>query len=265
MPEIVFDDVTFQYPNSSTATLRNLNLTIHSGEKVALVGLNGAGKTTCVKLLLGLYTPTSGRIFIDGIDTTTIPKPILFRLFAPVFQDVWVLPFTIEQNVSTQTVEDTDSDRVIECCKMAGIHDKVSSLPRGYDTPMTRVFDEEGIVLSGGETQKMMLARALYKNAPIIVMDEPTAALDPIAEMELYLAYNEMVGSKTSIYISHRLSSTRFCDRIVLLADGQIQEIGDHDQLMAYGGLYYELYTVQSKYYQEGMDDITERGDTDDV
>ncbi|MCL2548451.1 MAG: ABC transporter ATP-binding protein/permease [Symbiobacteriaceae bacterium] len=250
-PEIIFEDISFCYPGSDMPVLHDFSLTIHRGEKMALVGLNGAGKTTCVKLLLGLYRPSTGRILIDGQDTATMPKERLYAFFAPVFQDIWVLPLDIARNVSGQNSEATDRARVHEVLQQAGLAEKIASLPLGIDTALTRALDDEGINLSGGETQKLMLARALYKTAPITVMDEPTAALDPLAEEELYKSYDEIVRDKTALYISHRLSSTRFCDRIAFLSEGSVKEAGTHEELLAAGGSYAELFLIQSKYYQD--------------
>jgi ATP-binding cassette subfamily B protein len=224
---------------------------LHPGEKLAVVGLNGAGKTTLIKLICGFLDPTEGRVLLDGKDIRGYNRRDYYTMFSAVFQTFSLLAGTIATNVAQDNL-DIDMDRVKECTKKAGLHDKIESLKDGYETYLNRQVFEEAILLSGGETQRLMLARALYKDAPFIVLDEPTAALDPIAESEIYQKYNEMTSGKSSIYISHRLASTRFCDRIILIADGGISEEGTHTELMKRGGKYAELYEVQSKYYKEG-------------
>ncbi|MCL2548822.1 MAG: ABC transporter ATP-binding protein/permease [Symbiobacteriaceae bacterium] len=250
-PEICFEHVSFRYPGSEQWILRNFNLHIKSGEKVALVGVTGAGKTTCVKLLTGLYRPTEGRILIDGHDSLSFPREELFRIFAPVFQEVRVLAMDLKRNVALLPPEEIDSQRVIACLEASGLGPRYQEMKLGLDTQLTRFLDPEGIDLSGGQAQRLMLARALYKDAPVVIMDEPTSALDALAEAELYQHYDEIVGMKTSLYISHRLASTRFCDRIVFLSNGKVAETGSHDDLIKAGGLYAEMFAVQSHYYQE--------------
>ena len=251
---IVFDNVSFRYPQSEQWILRDFNLTIGAGEKIALVGMNGAGKTTCIKLLTGLYRPTSGRILINGIDTATIERSELFALFSVVFQETRTLAMDVRRNVSVSPKEDSDDERVWESLNLAGLGDRVTELPLGIDHPLTRILNSEGVDLSGGQAQRLMLARALYKDAPIVVMDEPTAALDPLAEAELYQHYDSMVGGKTSLYISHRLASTRFCDRVAFISEGAVSELGSHDELMALDGAYAHMFSIQAYYYQKEIE-----------
>jgi ABC-type bacteriocin/lantibiotic exporters, contain an N-terminal double-glycine peptidase domain len=241
----------FRYPESENWTLRHFNLTIAAGEKLALVGINGAGKTTCIKLLTGLYQPTEGRILLDGQDISMMSREECYALFSVVFQDAMPLAMSLRENIALANEESTDEAKVEDCIERAGLATMVASLSRGANTELTRFLDEHGMDLSGGQTQRLMLARALYKNAPVILLDEPTAALDPIAEAEMYERYSQLVGFKTSVYISHRLASTRFCDRIAFLENGQLVEIGSHADLIAAKGKYAAMYLVQSQYYQE--------------
>lgn len=234
-PEITFEHVSFRYEGAHSDTLQDLNLTLNSGEKVALVGLNGAGKTTLVKLLCGLYLPTEGDIKINGISVRKFRRKDYYRLFAPVFQDVQTGFFSLAETVSGQIGEGTDFRRAGQCLELAGLGEKLRSLPQGIHTKLDKQLYADGIALSGGEAQKLMLARALYKDAPVLVLDEPTAALDPVAENQIYLRYQEMTQKKTSLFISHRLASTQFCDRILYLKDGQVAEEGTHQELIALG------------------------------
>lgn len=251
--EIKLENVSFRYPESENDTLENIDLTLHSGEKIAVVGLNGAGKTTLVKLLCGFYDPTEGRVLLNGRDIRAYNRRDYYKMFAAVFQEFSILAGTIAMNIA-QTEENIDMDRVKECAMQAGLLAKIEALPDGFETYLNRNVYENAIMLSGGETQRLMLARALYKNAPIVVLDEPTAALDPIAEAELYQKYNEITFGKSSVYISHRLASTRFCDRIIFLENRKITEEGTHEELLARGGRYAELFEVQSKYYRDEVD-----------
>lgn len=255
--ELKFENVSFWYPGSDKATLENINLILHPGEKLAVVGLNGAGKTTLVKLMCGFLDPTQGRILLDGRDIRDYNRADYYTMFSAVFQSFSIIAGTIAANVA-QNEEDIDMARVKECIDKAGLRDKIESLKNGYETCLCRSIYEDAILLSGGETQRLMLARALYKNAPFVVLDEPTAALDPIAESDMYLKYNEMTSGRSSVYISHRLASTRFCDRIIMIDNGNICEEGTHEQLLKLGGKYAELYDVQSKYYKEEGDDSHE-------
>jgi len=255
--EIRLESVSFRYPEADKDTLTNINLTLHPGEKLAVVGLNGAGKTTLIKLICGFLDPTKGRVLLDGRDIREYNRRDYYTMFSAVFQNFSLLAGTIAANVA-QDSEGIDMERVKGCAEKAGLTGKIESLKDGYETYLNREVYEDAILLSGGETQRLMLARALYKDAPFIVLDEPTAALDPIAESEMYQKYNEMTGGKSSIYISHRLASTRFCDRIIMIMDGGIGEEGTHEELLAKGGKYAELFEVQSKYYREGADEHEE-------
>ena len=255
--EIKLENVSFRYPDADNDTLTNINLTLHPGEKLAVVGLNGAGKTTLIKLICGFLDPTEGRVLLDGKDIRDYNRRDYYKMFSAVFQEFSLLAGTIATNVAQDSVG-IDMERVVDCIEKAGLRKKVESLKDGYETYLNREVFEEAMLLSGGETQRLMLARALYKNAPFIVLDEPTAALDPIAESEMYQKYNEMTSGKSSIYISHRLASTRFCDRIIMIADGGIGEEGTHEKLLKAGGKYAELFEVQSKYYKEGESENAE-------
>lgn len=249
--EIRFEHVCFRYEGSGEDTIRDLNLTIRPGERLALVGPNGAGKTTLIKLLCGLYRPTSGTVYLDGRDIQSLDQRAVFREFAVVFQDVFAFSFPLADNVSCVDCGREDSERLRESLEKAGLWERVQALPKGAQTFMNKDLDEAGVALSGGEVQKLMLARALYKDAPMVILDEPTAALDPIAESEMYERYNELVQGRTAVFISHRLSSTRFCDRILFLENGRITEEGTHGELMQRGGAYAELFSVQARYYKE--------------
>ncbi|MBD5085137.1 MAG: ABC transporter ATP-binding protein [Clostridiales bacterium] len=247
-------DVSFRYPGAEKDTISHLNLTIRPGEKLAVVGKNGAGKTTLIKLICGFYDPTEGQVLLDGEDIRQYDRRDYYKLFSAVFQQFSLLAGTMAENVA-QSAE-VDLPRMWDCLERAGVADKIRSLPQQENTHLGREVYLDGVDLSGGQTQRLMLARALYKNAPVVVLDEPTAALDPIAESDLYQRYSDLTGNCTSVYISHRLASTRFCDRVLLVEDGGIAEEGTHEELLARGGRYAYLFGVQSKYYQEGaMDD----------
>ena len=246
------EHVSFQYPESQDYALKDISLTLKPGEKLALVGANGAGKSTLVKLLCGLYHPTQGRILLDGVDISTMDPNAYFREFSVVFQDVFAFAFPLSSNVACQPQAEIRQDRLTQSLKLAGLEPTVANLPKGADTTLLRTLDPEGVELSGGQMQKLMLARALYKDAPMVILDEPTAALDPLAEGEMYSQYNRLTQGKTSVFISHRLSSTRFCDRVIFLEDGAITETGTHDSLLAQGGGYARMFEVQSHYYQKG-------------
>ena len=249
--ELKLENVTFRYPGTDKVIIRNVSLTLHPGEKIALVGLNGAGKTTFVKLLCGFYDPDEGRVLLNGIDIREFNRQEYYDLFSAVFQEMSMLDLTVAEHVA-QTAVGIDVDKVVDCLEKAGLTAKVESLPQGLQTHVGKIAFLEGVEFSGGEMQRLMLARALYKDGPVLVLDEPTAALDPIAENDIYMKYNEMTKGKTSLFISHRLASTRFCDRILFLQDGVIAEEGTHEQLLAMGGEYAKLFQVQARYYREG-------------
>lgn len=260
--EIRLDDVSFRYPKADKDTLSHINLTVHPGEKLAIVGLNGAGKTTLVKLVCGFLDPTEGRILLNGEDIRKFNRNDYYALFSAVFQEFSVLDVTVKENVA-QCVDGIDETRVWQCIDKAGLTEKIKSLPKGIETHLGRRVFKDGVEFSGGQTQRLMLARALYKNAPILVLDEPTAALDPIAENDIYQKYNEMTHGRTSFFISHRLASTRFCDRIIFVDGGKIAEEGTHDELLKNGGGYAYMFEVQSKYYRSDNQDGTSDGSPD--
>ena len=248
--QIKLQDVSFRYPEAEKNTLSHINLTIRPGEKLAIVGSNGAGKTTLIKLICGFLDPTEGKVLLNDTDIRTYNRRDYYRLFSAVFQDFSVLDVTVAENIA-QTDENINMELMKRCIDQAGLTERIDRLSNGVETHIGKVF-EDGINLSGGELQRLMLARALYKNAPLIVLDEPTSALDPIAESEIYNKYSELTDGRLAIYISHRLASTRFCDRIILIAEGGIDEEGTHDELIARNGHYADLFEIQSRYYREG-------------
>ena len=245
-----FKNVCFRYEGAKEDTIKDLNLFLPAGQRLAVVGLNGAGKTTFIKLLLRLYDVTSGEITVNGININRFRRKDYYRLFAPVFQNVELFAFPLAENVSMKEPENTDREKALQCLIQAGMQEKLASLEKGIDTEILKVLYEDGVDLSGGEKQKLALARALYKDSPIIVLDEPTAALDALAEYELYRNFDKMMEGKTAVYISHRLSSTRFCDKIAMFVDGRIVEYGTHEELLAKHGAYANMFEVQAQYYE---------------
>ena len=246
---IEFSNVFFTYPASDTETIRNMSFKVNKGENIAIVGENGAGKTTAIKLLCGLYYPSEGDILINGRSSREFSSDSYFDLFSAVFQDYCFMPMTIAENITAEQAY--DKERLFAAFDKAGITDKINSLSEKENTLMVKDVYKNAADFSGGEKQKLLLAKAGYKNAPVLILDEPTAALDPISENELYLKYNELTEDKISFFISHRLSSTRFCDRILFIKDGAVAESGTHEELMAKKGTYYRMYQTQSMYYRE--------------
>ena len=246
--EIEFYNVSFKYPGSDSYALKNLSLKLHIGQRLAVVGMNGSGKTTMIKLLCRLYDPIEGEITLNGIDIKKYRYHEYMKVFSVVFQDFKLFSFSLGQNTAASV--EVETDRAMDSLHKAGFADRFSTMPKGLDTPLYKDFEEDGVEISGGEAQKIALARALYKNAPFIVLDEPTAALDPIAEFEIYSKFNEIVGGKTAIYISHRLSSCRFCDDITVFHEGELIQRGNHDALLDdKNGKYFELWNAQAQYY----------------
>lgn len=246
---IEFKNVSFTYPSAENPTIKNMSFKVNEGENIAIVGENGAGKTTAIKLLCGLYYPTEGDILINGKSSKDFSSDSYFDLFSAVFQDYEFLPMTVAENICAKS--DYDKERLYSALEQAGIADKIYSLDKKENSFMVKGVYKDAVDFSGGEKQKLLLAKAIYKDAPVLILDEPTAALDPIAENELYLKYNELTKGKLSFFISHRLSSTRFCDRILFISDGKIAEEGTHEELMALKGAYFKMYQLQSYYYKE--------------
>lgn len=250
--KVEFKDVWFRYDGAKDYTLKGINLTIKEGEKLALVGVNGAGKTTLVKLLCGLYKPEKGEIFVGGRNISEYNIIEYYSMISAVFQEIRTVAFTIFEFVASADLNRKNArEEAVLAMEKAGIYEKVKSLPNGMDTHLMKGVYDDGVDLSGGEMQRLVLARAIYKDGKILMLDEPTAALDPIAENNLYLKYQELTRGKTSVYISHRFASTRFCDRIILLEDGVVKESGSHEELIKMGGRYAYMFGVQSQYYRE--------------
>lgn len=245
---VEFRDVSFQYPGTGRYVLKHVNLKFTIGEKLAVVGMNGSGKTTFIKLMCRLYDPTEGEILLNGVNIQKYDYDEYMSIFSVVFQDFRLFSFSLGQNISASATY--DSEKVTECLKKAGFDKRLESLPNDLETFLYKDFDTDGVEISGGEAQKLALARALYKDAPFIILDEPTAALDPLSEYEVYSKFNEIAGDKTAIYISHRLSSCRFCDKIAVFHAGEIIQTGTHDELLADNeGKYYQLWNAQAQYY----------------
>jgi len=247
--EFEFKHVYFKYPDSEDYALKDVNLKWRIGEKMALVGKNGCGKSTLVKLLCRLYDPTEGEITLNGIDIRKYKYEEYMALFSVVFQDSKLFSFSLAENVAADT--EYDAELVESCVRRAGLSERLDSMENGIETCLYKDFDDKGVEISGGEMQKLCLARAIYKGSPFIVLDEPTAALDPISEHDIYTKFNGIVGTRTAIYISHRLSSCRFCDEITVMENGRIAERGSHDELLSKGGVYTELWTAQAEYYKD--------------
>ena len=249
--QIEFRDVCYRHEGSAEDTIKHLSFTLKKGEKLAIVGANGAGKSTLVKLICGLYSPSSGVILVNGHPVDDYNREDYFKLFSAVFQEIFVLPQSIAVNVAGGREASPDPARLDAALRAAGLSEKIAALSDGVNTPLVKGVREGATELSGGELQKLALARALYKGGRALLLDEPTAALDPLAESQVYQSYREMSAGRTSVFVSHRLASTRFCDRIFLLDAGRIIEEGTHEQLMARRGRYAELFEVQSQYYGE--------------
>ena len=249
--KLEFRDVTFTYPGNEKPTLKKINMVITPGEKVALIGLNGAGKTTLVKLMCGFYHPTEGEIFVNDIPINHFTRDEYYSLVSVLFQDSTMMAVSLDENLTGQNPEDIDRAGLERALKLSGFQDVYDKLPEKGRTLLVKEVNEHAVDFSGGEKQKLLFARTIYLNAPLMILDEPTAALDPIAENELYLNYGKAVEQKTSVYISHRLSSTRFCDRILLLEHGEIIEEGTHEGLLAGDTRYAELFEMQSRYYRQ--------------
>lgn len=249
---IEFRNVSYTYPQSENKVIDNVSFRIEAGEKIALVGLNGAGKTTLTRLMCGIIIPDEGEVLINGHSVFEYNREDLYSLFAIVPQEYTILPLSVSENISLAEIDQTDKEKLDHALKIAGIYEKIYNLPKGIHTELDRRYNSEAVDLSGGEKQRLLLARAIYRNSPILVLDEPTAALDPIAEDEIYRKYNDISYNCTSVFISHRLASTRFCNKIYLLDGAHLAECGTHDELMAMNGKYRELFDIQSQYYKEG-------------
>lgn len=246
--DIEFENVSFMYPNTDRYVLKDINIKIKAGERLSVVGYNGAGKSTFIKLLCKLYEPTKGRILVGGVDIATIKPEDYRKLLAVVFQDYQLLWLSsIRENIVLNNRY--DEERFIDAVEKSGLNNRISLLKKGFDTILDNIYDEETVRFSGGEEQKLACARAYYKEARIVILDEPTASLDPIAETNLYERFNSIIGEKTSIYISHRLASVKFCDSVAVFADGRLVERGTHCELMEKDGIYADMFKKQAYYY----------------
>lgn len=248
-PEIKLENVSFCYPNTNKYILRNIDLTIHAGEKIAIVGENGEGKSTLIKLICNLYEPTKGEIYFNDTNIKDIPKEIYYEQLAVIFQEVNILEFSIAENIAMCSEQLIDSACLKKAIEISDLEEKMNQLQKREKTFLGKSIDVDGIALSGGESQKLMMARAYYKNSGLIILDEPTAALDPIAEKNIYEKFHKITADRTAVFISHRLSSTKFCDRIIVVADGNILEEGTHEELMTANGYYAKLFYTQAQYY----------------
>ncbi len=250
--QIEFKDVSFKYPGTDTYALRHFSMKLKIGEKLAIVGMNGSGKTTMIKLLCRLYDPDEGEILLNGVDIRKFKHDEYSKLFSVVFQDYKLMSFKLAENVAIDV--DYDKEKVIECLENAGFGERLEDMEDGINTYINKDFDDSGVEISGGEAQKIAIARAIYKDAPFILLDEPTAALDPISEYEIYSSFDKIVGTKTAIYISHRLSSCRFCEKIAVFHEGRLIQLGNHDELLNdEEGKYYEMWNAQAQYYRENQ------------
>ena len=247
--EIIFKDVSFKYPGSENYALKGINLTIHNGEHLAIVGRNGSGKTTLIKLLCRFYDVTSGEIIINGINVKEYSKESLMKFYSVVFQDFKIFAIPLSENISAD--KEYDREKLYLCLEQVNIKDKVEKMSDRENTYLYKNINKKGVDISGGEAQKIAIARALYKNSPLVILDEPTSALDPVAENEIYSRFNSFTENKTAIYISHRLSSCIFCDRIAVFDKANLVEEGTHEELLSYGGKYSELWHAQASYYNE--------------
>lgn len=254
-PQIELKHISFAYPSSEHNIIDDMSLKIDAGEKIAVVGLNGAGKTTLMKLICGLLHPTKGKILLNGVDMETMTQQEIYAWFSCVFQDVHFLPLSVRENISMKPLNGKVDDRVWECLDKAGMSEVINELPGKDDTLMEKSLNDEATDFSGGQCQKLMLARALYRDSGVLILDEPTAALDAIAENDIYQKYAYFTQNKTSFFVSHRLSSTRFCDRIILIDGGKIAEEGTHKSLLEKNGIYAKMFSLQSRYYQERVVD----------
>ncbi len=245
---VEFKNVSFKYPNTDIYALRHVNVKFKVGEKLAVVGMNGSGKTTFIKLLCRLYDPTEGEILLNGVNIKKYDYQEYMSIFSVVFQDFQLFSFILGQNVAASA--EYDREKVVACLEKAGFGERLEVMPKGVETSLYKNFDSDGVEISGGEAQKIALARALYKDAPFIILDEPTAALDPVSEYEVYSKFDEIAGDRTAVYISHRLASCRFCDKIAVFHQGEIIQTGSHEELLTdSGGKYYELWNAQAQYY----------------
>ena len=251
--EIEFKNVSYSYYMQEGYSLKNVSFKIKKGERIALVGNNGAGKTTLVKMLCGFYHPTEGEILINGVNIETIDRNSLAKLIAPVFQDTNHYAISVKENIAMSKTAGIDDEKIKNAINLTNLNEKIDKLPNGVDTVITRELEDNGIELSGGENQKLSIARAVYKNSPLIILDEPTSALDPLAEYNLYNNFNNIIKDHSAIFISHRLSSTRFCDRIFFLEEGELKEVGTHSELMSYDSKYKKLFDMQAEYYKGGQ------------